>query len=82
MPQERLPLCKIAASLGITDSCWGCIRRARRACLSWPLPPSLDDETLESRLYPPPHGGRTRRVRNLRYCGQRRVRSLERCLIC
>ena len=73
---------KIAASLGISPTAVGeCIRRARRACLSWPLPPSLDDETLESRLYPPPHGGRTRRVRNLRYCGQRRVCSLERCLI-
>jgi hypothetical protein len=45
---------KIAASLGISPAAVGeCIRRARRACLSWPLPASLDDETLESRLYPP-----------------------------
>src|SRR5580704_6920152 len=46
---------KIAASLGISPTAVGeCIPRARRACLSWPLPASLDDETLESRLYPPP----------------------------
>jgi transposase len=46
---------KIAASLGIGPTAVGeCIRRARRACLSWPLPASLDDETLENRLYPPP----------------------------
>ena len=36
---------KIAASLGISATAVGeCIRRARRACLSWPLPASLDDE--------------------------------------
>ena len=46
---------KIAASLGISPTAVGeCVRRARRACLSWPLPASLDDETLENRLYPPP----------------------------
>jgi hypothetical protein len=46
---------KIAASLGISPTAVGeCVRRARRACLSWPLPASLDDETLESRLCPPP----------------------------
>jgi DNA-directed RNA polymerase specialized sigma24 family protein len=43
---------QIAASLGISPTAvGGCIRRARHACLSWPLPASLDDETLESRLY-------------------------------
>ena len=45
---------KIAASLGISPTAAvECIRRARRAGLSWPLPATLDDETLESRLYPP-----------------------------
>src|SRR4029077_19352428 len=40
---------------GISPTAVGeCVRRARRACLSWPLPASLDDETLENRLYPPP----------------------------
>ena len=32
----------------------GCIRRARRAGLGWPLPEGLTDEALECRLYPPP----------------------------
>ena len=46
---------KIAASLGISPTAAvECIRRARRAGLIWPLPASLDDETLESLLYPPP----------------------------
>ena len=38
---------KIAASLGISPTAAvECIRRARRAGLSWPLPATLDDETL------------------------------------
>ena len=46
---------KIAASLGVSATAAGeCIRRARRAGLSWPLPDGLTDETLEQRLYPPP----------------------------
>jgi hypothetical protein len=32
----------------------GCILRAQRAGLGWPLPEGLTDETLEDRLYPPP----------------------------
>jgi len=32
----------------------GCVARARRAGLSWPLPEGLDDEQLERLLYPPP----------------------------
>src|SRR3954451_22596622 len=44
---------KIAASLGVSPTAAvGCIRRARRAGLIWPLPASIDDETLESLLYP------------------------------
>jgi len=46
---------KIAASLGVSPTAAGeCIRRARRFGLGWPLPEEMTDETLESRLYPPP----------------------------
>jgi len=46
---------KIAASLGVSATAAGeCIRRARRAGLSWPLPDDLTDEALERRLFPPP----------------------------
>jgi transposase len=46
---------KIAASLGVSPTAAGdCIRRARRAGLTWPLPEGLTDETLERRLFPPP----------------------------
>src|SRR6202165_5910584 len=46
---------KIAASLSIGATAAGdCIRRSRRAGLSWPLPENLSDETLERILYPPP----------------------------
>jgi hypothetical protein len=46
---------KIAASLAIGATAAGdCVRRARRAGLSWPLPENLSDETLERLLYPPP----------------------------
>ena len=46
---------KIAASLSIGATAAGdCVRRARRAGLSWPLPENLSDEALERILYPPP----------------------------
>jgi transposase len=46
---------QIAASLSIGATAAGdCIRRARRAGLSWPLPEDLSDEALERLLYPPP----------------------------
>ena len=46
---------KIAASLSIGVTAAGdCVRRARRASLSWPLPENLSDAALEQRLYPPP----------------------------
>jgi len=46
---------KIAASLSIGATAAGdCIRRSRRAGLSWPLPENLSDEALERILYPPP----------------------------
>jgi len=46
---------KIAASLGVSATAAGeCIRRARRAGLTWPLPDGLSDEALERRLFPPP----------------------------
>jgi transposase len=39
-----------------------CLRRARRAGLSWPLPENLSDEVLERLFYPlPPVGARDRR---------------------
>ena len=45
---------KIAASLGVSATAAGeCLRRARRAGLTWPLPEGLTDEALELRLYPP-----------------------------
>ncbi len=44
---------QIAASLGVSaTAAGGCIRRARRAGLAWPLPDELSDEELERRLYP------------------------------
>src|SRR6266566_4656409 len=47
---------KIAASLSIGATAAGdCIRRSRRAGLSWPLPENLSDESLERILYPPPN---------------------------
>ena|SRR5438477_6751214 len=46
---------KIAASLSIGVTAAGeCVRWARRAGLSWPLPVDLSDAALEHRLYPPP----------------------------
>ena len=46
---------KIAASLGVSATAAGdCIRRARRAGLTWPLPEELTDEALERRLFPRP----------------------------
>ncbi len=45
---------KIAVSLSIGVTAAGdCIRRARRAGLSWPPPAELSDEALERLLYPP-----------------------------
>src|SRR6266566_1058351 len=46
---------KIAASLSIGATAAGdCVRRARQAGLSWPLPENLSDAVLERLLYPPP----------------------------
>jgi transposase len=51
---------KIAASLGVSATAAGeCIRRARRAGLTWPLPEGLTDDALELRLYPPPTAAAT-----------------------
>jgi hypothetical protein len=45
---------EIAASLSTGATAAGeCLRRARRAGLSWPLPDNLSDEVLERLLYPP-----------------------------
>ena len=52
---EGLSKRKIAASLSIGATSAGeCVRRARRAGLSWPLPENLDEDALERVLYPPP----------------------------
>ena len=52
---EGLSKRKIAASLSIGATSAGeCVRRAKRAGLSWPLPENLDEEALERLLYPPP----------------------------
>jgi transposase len=49
---------EIAASLSIGATAAGeCLRRARRAGRSWPLPDNLSDEVLERLLYPPPRAG-------------------------
>jgi hypothetical protein len=46
---------QIAASLGIGPTAAGaCLRRAREASISWPLPDDLGDDALERRLYPAP----------------------------
>ncbi len=34
------------------------LRRGQRAGLAWPLPPELDETSLEARLFPPPETGR------------------------
>src|SRR5258705_7174026 len=48
---------KIAASLSIGATAAGdCIRRSRRAGLSWPLPENLSNEALEGVFFPPPQG--------------------------
>ena len=46
---------QIAASLAISPTAAGdCLRRARCAGLTWPLPEDLSDQALEQLLYPPP----------------------------
>src|SRR3984957_17129049 len=48
---------KIAASLSIGATAAGdCMRRARCAGLSWPLPEDLSEEALGRLFYPPPPG--------------------------
>jgi transposase len=45
---------QIAASVGVVRSTvQECLRRARQAQISWPLPSALDEAALEARLYPP-----------------------------
>ncbi|WP_247355911.1 IS21 family transposase [Bradyrhizobium sp. 160] len=46
----------VARSLGLAQGTVGkYLNRTRRAGLTWPLPPELDDDVrLENRLYPPP----------------------------
>jgi len=52
---HRLSQRAIGQSLRLsTGAVNGCLRRARRAGLGWPLPDELDDAQLETLLYPPP----------------------------
>ena len=46
----------VARSLGLAQGTVSkYLNRTRRAGLTWPLPPELDDDVrLENRLYPPP----------------------------
>ncbi|ODM73441.1 hypothetical protein A6X20_11015 [Bradyrhizobium elkanii] len=46
----------VARSLGLAKGTVSkYVNRARRASLTWPLPPELDDDVrLENRLFPPP----------------------------
>lgn len=51
---------QIAASVGSARSTVGeCLRRAEEAGVSWPLAQTLDETTLERRLYPPPPAAST-----------------------
>ncbi|MEB3221032.1 MAG: IS21 family transposase [Candidatus Sericytochromatia bacterium] len=53
----------IARSLGIAPATvYEYISRARVANLTWPLPPELDDDALEARLFPPQDELPTERV--------------------
>src|SRR5258708_39277667 len=67
---------QIAASLGIGPTAAGaCLRRAREAGISWPLPDDLGDAALECRLYPAPAAAaKDWRARAGRPAGSRRVR--------
>jgi len=52
----------IARSLATSPSTVGnCLRRAKAAGVSWPVPETLDDAGLERRLYPPPPSSRASR---------------------
>src|SRR6516165_4293700 len=52
---SELPQRGIAKSLGLSPGAVsGYLSRARAAGVSWPLPADLDDEQLESLLFPPP----------------------------
>ena len=52
---EGLSHRKVAAALGLpTSTVTGYVQRAQIAGVTWPLPPDMDDEELESRLFGPP----------------------------
>lgn len=60
--EGRLGIRAIAQSLQISPSTVGdYLRRTRVAGLSWPLPPGLDEATLERLLFPPPRSSRETR---------------------
>jgi hypothetical protein len=44
----------VAGGLGLSPTTVShCLVRAKLTGLGWPLPPDLDDATLEAKLYPP-----------------------------
>ena len=52
---QGLNMREIGGSVGVgSSSVSDCLRRARDAGLSWPLPEDLTDAVLETRLYPRP----------------------------
>lgn len=52
--ESRLSQRQIARACGLGNGTVAeCLRRAREAGLSWPLPEEMTDEDLEERLYPP-----------------------------
>jgi hypothetical protein len=58
---HRLSQRAIGQSLQLsTGAVNGCLSRARRAGLGWPLPDELDDAQLETLLYPPGSAARRR----------------------
>ncbi len=59
--EEQLSIRLVAGSLGLAHTTvQDCLRRAKEAALSWPLPDELDDDALEALLYPRRAGGEER----------------------
>ena len=57
LKHERLSHRRIAQACGMgVGTVSEYLERARRAGLTWPLPPELDDAALEARLFPPASG--------------------------
>jgi len=67
LKNERLSHRRIARACGMgVGTVSEYVERARRAGVSWPLPPELDDVALEARLFPAAPAGRERVLPDLR----------------